>query len=136
MIKRTGELTLTILGMVIALMVFAFGIFAKTLKNTQELQDLIKQSNATNNASITADDMVQAVHMLGTSLILSGIIGFIIALVASFFIKGNKKPKLAGTLLIIAALITVILSVGIGLLVGILFLIAAIMCFVRKPKTT
>lgn len=71
----------------------------------------------------------------GMLLLIMSIVAIILGIISIVFIKGNKKPKAAGIIFIATAVIFTVISFGTGLIGGIFYLIAGIMCLARKPKT-
>ncbi|EDL65789.1 hypothetical protein BSG1_16075 [Bacillus sp. SG-1] len=104
--------------------------------NRGMMQEMMEQE-MTRDPSLTTEDtnyIMQMIDSMGPFLIGLGLISAILGLVAVVLIKGNKKPVLAGILFILAALVVGLGTFGAGFLPGLLFLIAGIMAFVRKPK--
>ncbi len=64
--------------------------------------------------------------------IISCAIGGVLAAIATYQIAGNKRPKLAGGLFIASAILSSWLLFTLGAFQSILYVVAAIMCFVRK----
>lgn len=134
--KRKGEIVLGIIGVVISAIMILLGIFAMSLKNNDEVKQAIQKS-ASNDPSISSGDVNQALDAMssgGGVLIVAAVLGLIVGLIAVFCVKGNKKPKMAGILFIVAAILIGVISLGSGFLPAILYLIAGIMCLVRKPQ--
>ncbi|MFK4998056.1 DUF4064 domain-containing protein [Bacillus sp. N9] len=135
--KRTGEMTLGIIGIVCSFFMAIFGFALKWASNSEEVKSLILEA-AENDPALNPGDTDLAFSWLagaGTSMLIAAIIGIIIGIIAAIFIKGNKKPKVAGILFIVGAVLIAIISFLTGFLPALLYLIAGIMCLVRKPKT-
>ncbi|GGD01606.1 hypothetical protein GCM10007216_35400 [Thalassobacillus devorans] len=49
-------------------------------------------------------------------------------------LKGNKKPKLAGILLIVIAVMATIVTIGVAVVAGLFYIIAGVLSIVRKSK--
>jgi hypothetical protein len=132
MVKRTAEIVMGIIGIILS------GLFAVMgfVLNTVDLQEVMEQE-INRDPSLTAEDtnyIMQMMESMGPFLIGLGLISSILGLIAVFLIKGNKRPVIAGILFILAALVVGLGTFGAGFLPGLLFLIAGIMAFARKPK--
>ncbi|WP_335870389.1 DUF4064 domain-containing protein [Bacillus sp. 2205SS5-2] len=134
--KRTVEIVLSVIGVITSvLMAFAGGFFALLLQNEQVLADI--EAEFTTDPDLADVNPTQFIEMIGGAgwvIVAAGVIGLVIGLIAIFSLKGNKKPKLAGILLIIGAVIIALMTLLFGWLPALLFLIAGIMSLVRKPK--
>lgn len=133
--KRTGEMVLTIIGIVIyALCAIGGFIFSSILKNNQLMSDLAHQIAT---PQMSASDVMATFEMASSTIMLVSIvsvISLILGIVAAVFLKGNKKPKAAGIILIITSVLGTIVTV-LGVVVpAIFYLIAGIMALARKPK--
>jgi flagellar motor component MotA len=134
MVKRTGEIVMGIIGVVLSALFAIMGFFLNA--NSDEIRNSVEQEFS-NDPTLTAEDtnyILQMMDSMGPFLIGLGLISSILGLIAVLLIKGNKKPIVSGILFILAALVVGLGTVGIGFLPGILFLIAGIMSFVRKSK--
>ncbi|RIW38412.1 DUF4064 domain-containing protein [Bacillus salacetis] len=134
MVKRTGEIVMGIIGVVLSALFAIMGFFLNA--NSEEIRNSIQQEFS-NDPTLTAEDtnyILDMMDSMGPFLIGLGLLSSILGLIAVLLIKGNKKPIISGILFILAALIVGLGTVGIGFLPGILFLIAGIMAFVRKSK--
>ena len=69
--------------------------------------------------------------VLGWLAVATLVISLVLNIIGVVSVSKNKKPKLAGTMFIIAGVFAGIIS-----LTSILLYIAAIMCFVRKPPVS
>lgn len=81
------------------------------------------------------DDFNYFLDSLGNSgwmIIIFSVIAIIAGIIAIILVKGNKKPKAAGITFIAAAVIAAIASFGIGVVGGIFYVIAGILCLTRK----
>ncbi|WP_085521528.1 DUF4064 domain-containing protein [Tuberibacillus sp. Marseille-P3662] len=135
--KRTGEIALGVIGTILSVLLLILGLAFFWLKGQQDMiNDFANQINQQSQmqSSISADQMTAGIANYGLFATIAAVIGMISGILAIIFIKGNKKPKLAGTLFIIGAVLSTLISMFLGIPIGILFLIAGIMCLVRKPK--
>ncbi|MBU0438662.1 DUF4064 domain-containing protein [Staphylococcus succinus] len=131
MIKRTIERVLSWIGIALQLIgVVAMALFLPLMGNS-DFKDTVVQSMQEQDSSFTKQDSTEILDIL-SSLITFGlvfsIIVLIIAIIAATLI--GKKAKLAGVLLIIAGVVS-ILGNWIN---AILWIVAGIMLLVRKPK--
>ncbi|MGX1264353.1 putative integral membrane protein [Rossellomorea marisflavi] len=139
MIKRTGEVTMGIFGIIFSFGFTIMGIMANVLLSNP---DFVKgMEEAENDPQFQADtggmsveDIMTMIEASSTYLIILGIVASIIGLLAVIFITKNRKPVLSGVLFIVSALIIGIGTFGAGFVPGILYLVSGIMALVRKPK--
>ncbi|MBS4207730.1 DUF4064 domain-containing protein [Bacillus sp. FJAT-50079] len=135
--KRTGEMTLGIIGIVLSFFMAIFGVALKWASDSEEIKSVFLEATE-NDPALNPSDAELVFSTLagaGTSMLIAAIIGIVIGIIAAIFTKGNKKPKLAGILFIVSAVLITIISFLTGFLPALLYLIAGIMCLVRKPKT-
>ena len=142
--KRTGEKVLSIIanvlnvlsiGLLIALL-FGSKMFMDMTMNDpvlkSEFESQMYSSGLTqaemDDLLLYMDDFISFISGVGWVFVILGIIALVLGIIGT--IKVNKNAKLAGILFSIAAVLSGIIS-----LQGILLIIAAIMCFVRKPKS-
>lgn len=133
--KRTGEITLSIIGSILSALGTLVGIFFLFIGGSEEVKNEML-SEVANDPTLVTEDVEIILSFfsgLGVAFVIAAILGVIIGIVGAVSVKGNKNPKLAGWVLIIGAILTGIISVGAAFLPALLFLIAGIMCFVRKP---
>ena len=130
-IKRTGEHILTWIGVAIqALVAIMFLMIKPFIGNANFKEQIINETQKQGNqVSMTeVHNGVDALSGLFNFFTWGALIPLIIAIIGGILI--NKKPKLAGILLIIAG----ILAIATNWISLILWLIAGIMLLVRKPK--
>ncbi|AJD90083.1 hypothetical protein JMA_07660 [Jeotgalibacillus malaysiensis] len=136
--KRTAEGVLTIIGIIVNLFmivgVFALGALFDDPAMQAEFEREFQNDPALADAGIDPSMVTDMFAGLGVFFNVVVIVSTILSLVALFAMKRNKKPKLAGGLLIASTLVVGVGTVLIGWLPALLFLIAGIMCFARKPK--
>ncbi|KMY51312.1 DUF4064 domain-containing protein [Peribacillus loiseleuriae] len=133
--KRTGEYILAIVGILLSIILTFIGIFFIALKQNDGIRQAI-EGELTNDPTITMEDfsmVMDAIGGFGWMIIVASGIGIVLGLVSIFILK-SERQTMAGVFFIITAVLVGLLSVGLGLLQAILFLIAGIMCLVRKPK--
>ncbi|QHJ69868.1 DUF4064 domain-containing protein [Planococcus halotolerans] len=138
--KRTAEIVLGIIGALGYAFMAAIGGFMLWMQNNR---DLIETELTTGTGDPTTDFSMEefeaAMDMLGAGgwiVLISAIAAIVLGIVAMVLLKGNKKPVVAGIIFIATAIIISITTTGLGVIAGIFYLIAGIMCLVRKPQTT
>lgn len=143
MVKRTGEVIMGVIGIVLSALFSIIGIVLNMGMNSPEVMSQIEEGMESDpnlqESGMTAGDMnsiMEAAQSMGSYLVILGIIASIIGIIAVFTIVKNRKPVLSGIMFIIAALVIGLGTIGFGFIPGLLFLIAGIMAFVRKPKKT
>lgn len=139
-VNRAGEKVLGIIGIVfnvlaIALIGFAMASYSN-VQGTPEFQQFIEEEIMADPEFSTPEEAQMVMDMMSTSF---GVVGWvliallalstILAIVAIVNLRKAEKASIAGVLFIVAGLFAGMLS-----LTSILFYIAAIMCFVRKPR--
>lgn len=134
--KRTGEFTLGIIGTIFSALTVLGGLFFIWLGNSQDAMQMImesvEQDPTFSHEQINASFSFMA--GFGWALTIAAVLGVIFGIIATVNIKGNKKPTLAGWMFIIGAVLLGFISIGIGFLPALLFLIAGIMCLARKQQ--
>lgn len=136
LMKRTAEITLTIIGVIINALVGGSVLLIASLFKNETFQEQVKNELA-NDQKLNTVDPSEVLNAIGNGswwVVIASLIGLVLGIIAAVCLKGNNKPKLAGILLIIAAVVSVLLSVGVDWLPGILFLVAGILSLARKPK--
>ena len=139
--KRTAEITLGIIGSVFYLFSVAFGVFRLWMENNKgTLEEYMVENQS--EFELTSSDMTVLEEMFNMNLAQGGIfivilpiLAIILGIVAVVLVKGNKKPVAAGIIFIVTGVGYSIVTLGGGILSGILLLIAGILCLARKPKT-
>ncbi|SEA16052.1 Protein of unknown function [Thalassobacillus cyri] len=136
--KRTAEIVLTGIGVVLYGLIAGMLSIVVNVKDNPEfresLEGTIQQDPEANLEEINVDQMIEGIADGAMIIIITGIIALLIGVVAIYFIKGNKKPKLAGILLIVTAVIATVITVGVGVVAGLFYIVAGIIGIVRKPK--
>lgn len=136
--KRTGEIVLGVIGAVFYAFVTVIGAMLVWVDNNKgQVQDFF-QDMAQEDPNLSMTDLNSVLDSLGSGgmlLLIMSIVAIILGIVSIVLIKGNKKPKAAGIIFIATAVVFTVISFGMGLIGGIFYLIAGIMCLARKPKT-
>lgn len=133
--KRTGEIVLSVIGTVLyALCALGGFIGASIFSNEQLMSDM---ANEMASPQMSASEWMSMIEGMSGGIMLFAIISIIsliLGIVAAVLLKGDKKPKAAGIILIITSVLGTIVTV-LGLIIpAIFFLIAGIMALARKPK--
>ncbi|WP_088840850.1 DUF4064 domain-containing protein [Listeria sp. ILCC797] len=148
MIKRTGEVVLTSIGLALSLILqglmtyYAFAFVNSTATQSGREIFIANYEETLQKSGISLADApssMQLIDVLGKYsifLLVSLIVVIILTALGFIFIVGNKKPVLAGFLFLFAGLFVVASTFLVGFIPALLFLIAAIMCWVRKPKVS
>ena len=137
--KRTAEIVLGIIGALGYAFSAAIGGFLLWMQNNRDVLEDAMTETGDPTTDLTIGEFETMIDVLGTGgwlLLVSSIVAIILGIVAMVLLKGNKKPVIAGIIFIATAVIVAFITGGVGILAGILYLIAGIMCLVRKPKTT
>lgn len=141
MVKRTGEVVMGVIGIILSALFSIIGIVVNMGMSDPEVMSQLEEGMESDpniqNAEMTAGDLssiISAAESAGSYLVILGIIASILGIIAVLTIVKNKKPVLSGIMFIIAALVIGLGTIGFGFVPGLLFLIAGIMALVRKPK--
>ncbi|WP_077596156.1 DUF4064 domain-containing protein [Oceanobacillus kimchii] len=114
--NRKVETVLSMIGVVSSVLLLFLGVVLDFL-NENQIQML----------GVTGDTT--------TLLTIASIIGIVLGTIAIMFLRENKMPKIAGGLLIVAAVLVFIISKMNGFLFpASFFLIAGIFALVKRPK--
>ncbi len=140
-IKRTGEKALGIIGSIFNVIGIVLSIilitslsgFEGSQMQMQLEEEIRNDPNLTNpqDVEMTMDmvnSFMQGFDVLGWIVVALLVVSTVFAVLAMTKLKTNDKANTAGIFFILAGIFAGILS-----LTSILFYIAAIMCFVRKP---
>lgn len=140
--KRTGEMALGIIGSVInvlviillAVMIIGISTFANDSTFTDELLSDVQNDPTLSSGEIEAlttfiDNMPTYINSFGWFGVALLVVSLALGILGVVYIRKSDKQKVAGTFFILAGVFAGIISVT-----AILFYIAAIMSFVRKPK--
>ncbi|GIN19043.1 DUF4064 domain-containing protein [Siminovitchia fordii] len=135
--KRTGELVLGIIGIISSALMSLVGIMFIWANQSDEVKSVLDEGIAAEDPNWESNPgdlnmVMEALASYGWAVVIASIIGIVLGLIGVISIKGNKKPKLAGWMFIIGALLTGIISIGFGFIPALLYLIAGIMAFARK----
>lgn len=134
--KRTGEIVLSIIGLVIYAFMAILGFFMVTIMKSDEVMGEIESGMQNDPAVSSAEinDVIDIAGSYGWSMVIVTILAIILGIVAVVFLKRNHRPTVAGIILLVTAVVGSIFSLPFGIFGGLFYLIAGIMCFARKPK--
>ncbi|WP_108670268.1 DUF4064 domain-containing protein [Peribacillus acanthi] len=134
--KRTAEKVMSIIGIVINLFMIGMAVLVNIGLSDASIRNSIEQEitrdPALADAGVDANMIMDLLGGIGWGFVIVVLISTVLSIIALAVMK--RKNKLAGILLIISTLIVGIGTILLGWLPAILFLIAGIMCLVRKPK--
>ena len=141
-VNRAGEKVLGIIGIVfniLAIALIGFGMASySSVQGTPEFQQYIEDEimadpafSNPEEAQMVIDMMSSSFNIVGWVLIALLALSTIFAIVALVNLRKRGKASMEGVFFILAGLFAGLLS-----LTSILFYIAAIMCFVRKPRAS
>ncbi|GAB3045526.1 DUF4064 domain-containing protein [Virgibacillus ainsalahensis] len=135
--KRTGEIILGIIG---ALGYGFFGLiggFMIWVSNNATLLEQLPAELSRQGIEITEAEFTAMIETMGDNgllITITAVGAIILGIVAMVLLKGNRKPKASGIIFIVTSVVSVISMGFAGIIAGIFYLIAGIMCLVRKPK--
>ncbi|MTD31941.1 DUF4064 domain-containing protein [Planomicrobium sp. YIM 101495] len=135
--KRTPEIILGIIGALGYAFMAALGGFMLWLQGNKDTMEEAMTGTGDPELDLTMEEFDTVIDLLGaggTMLLASAIAAVVLGIVAMILLKGNKKPVVSGIIFLIVAVGVSITTTGVGILAGIFYLIAGIMCLVRKPK--
>ncbi|MCH1625614.1 DUF4064 domain-containing protein [Fredinandcohnia quinoae] len=136
--KRTGEIILSIIGMCLYALISLLGFALIALNGnedfTNEMENIAAEDPALSGMDMGA--IGDAVSAGGWYFIIVSLLSIVIGIVCLVLLKGNKHPKAAGIILIVVAVLSTLGTFFLAIISGILYLIAGILCLVRKPKET
>lgn len=125
--KRTTEKVLAILGIVINIIVSIYSFINLNSIHSNKTKNQLNDALSSNSdSSISADQVIEQLQTLMITLGSLGIISIALGILSLFLL--NRKRKIAGILLIIASILSL------NPIVFILWIIAAIMLFVKKEQ--
>lgn len=138
--RRIAEVTLGVIGAVFYVFSLFFGFVRIWAENNKDyIQDIMLNNPEEFPLTPTEADVVENLLNIdlargGSLLIILPIVAIILGIIAMVLIKGNKQPVAAGIIFIATGVLYVIITFGGGILSGVLYLIAGILCLARKPK--
>ncbi|WP_048627077.1 DUF4064 domain-containing protein [Listeria ivanovii] len=148
MIKRTGEIVLAIIGLVFSvLMQAAIATIGFLMVNGSNAKDglttyynnyyqTMTEWEIPKNDIPDADRVLDFVHTLSWVALSGGIITLALGIAGIFYIINNKKPVFSGFAFLAAGIVILVSTILIGFFPALLLVIAAMLCFIRKPKNS
>lgn len=124
--KRKGEIVFSIIGAALSLIMIVIGFAFLYLKDNAAYLDYLHANWNDSQVANSIDQMNQS----GTLWILPGIVGIVLGVLAIIILRGNGSPRLAGWLLILAAVVPCVISVF-GYISALFYVIAGVMALVR-----
>lgn len=136
--KRTGENVLSIISMVIYTLsaLLAILMINVVIKNEDNLRQ-VTNSVRDKNPEATMEEVNLSIDYLSNYMWLmavTSIVALVLGIVVLILLNKYQKSKIAGIILLVMGILGTLLTIPFGLLSGPLFIIAGIMCLVRKPK--
>ncbi|MFC4559535.1 DUF4064 domain-containing protein [Virgibacillus kekensis] len=135
--SRIGEMVLTIIGVILYFILALLGGATVWISNNEELWRGASEQMIQQDPQLTAANLDDVMGMIGNGgwfLLIVSVIGAILGIVAAVLLKGDKKPKAAGILLIVTAVVGAIVTFGAGIISGLFYLIAGIMALARRSE--
>lgn len=136
--SRTGEMLLTFLGFIIYGFYAVVGGATVWMNKNQDKVASMLENVDNSELDVSKEEFLGLIQDIGGSgwLVLFGAaIALIAGIVAIYFLRGNKNALAAGWTLILAAVISSIMTYFVVFIGGIVYVIAGIMSLVRKPKS-
>lgn len=141
--KRTVEKVLTMAAIICSLLgiglmsviIFGMGV---AFDDPNTIEEIVVEQNQAGQEQITVEEMQEAIDVIqpfistfGWVIVALLVISVVLGIIAFVYLMKNKSMNATGGLLIAAGVLSGLISIT-----SILYYIAAIMCFVRKPKPT
>ncbi|MBC2184880.1 DUF4064 domain-containing protein [Listeria sp. FSL L7-0253] len=148
MIKRTGEIVLAIIGLIFSVLTQAsiaiIGLLMTSGSKGKEgltifynnYYQTMTEWDITKSEIPDPDRVLNFVQILSWTTLTGGLITLTLGGFGIYYIMKNKKPVFAGYLFLAAGIVSLLSTALITFIPAILLIVAAILCFVRKPKST
>ncbi|AXF56212.1 DUF4064 domain-containing protein [Salicibibacter kimchii] len=133
MLKRTGEMSLGIIGVVVTFIVGLFVVIGTVgYQSSMEMieQEMMQDPTLSAQEAEAGAWALELFSSVGWWIFCMHLIGLVIGIIA--VIKLNSNAKLAGILFLVSGGAMLILTLGTSFIQSVLFIIAGIMCLVRK----
>lgn len=136
--KRTGEIVLGVIGIVVYAFISLLSALMIWVQNNEDKVKELMQEAAEENSdnALSPEEINETISTMGDNgwpFFIAGLLTVILGIVALIFLKGNKRPKPAGIILIVLAVLSVFVFGGFALFGSVPYLIAGLMCLLRKP---
>ncbi|WP_112179630.1 DUF4064 domain-containing protein [Paraliobacillus zengyii] len=135
--KRTAEVVIGIIGALAYGFLAVIGGIIVWLQSNEDVARGFYDDMMAQSPELELPDYQVFLDSFGTTgiiLLIGSILAIAVGVVAMVLLRGNKKPKVAGIMFIVTAVLVAVISLGTGVIAGAFYLIAGIMCLVRKPK--
>ncbi|MBC1546216.1 DUF4064 domain-containing protein [Listeria sp. FSL L7-1435] len=148
MIKRTGEIVLAIIGLIFSVLTQAsiaiIGLLMTSGSKGKEglttfynnYYQTMTEWDISKSEIPDPDRVLNFVQILSWTTLTGGLITLALGGFGIYYIMKNKKPVFAGYLFLAAGIVSLLSTALITFIPAILLIVAAILCFVRKPKST
>lgn len=148
MIKRTGEIVLAIIGLIFSVLTQAaiaiIGLLMTSGSKGKEglatfynnYYQTMTEREIPKSEIPDPDRVLNFVQTLSWTTLTGGLITLALGGFGIYYIMKNRKPVFAGYLFLAAGIVSLLSTALITFIPAILLIIAAILCFVRKPKST
>ncbi|WP_440896872.1 DUF4064 domain-containing protein [Amphibacillus sp. Q70] len=137
MINRKIEVALIIIGAAIFIFFGVSGASMIMVQNDEELATQLYEQFGQESPDVELPaypEFLETLQTGGIMIIVLAVIAIIAGVLAILMLKGNKRPKPAGILLLIAGVLIGFLQVGIALFGSLAYVIAGMMALLKKPK--
>lgn len=132
--NRTGEIVLSIIGALIYGLLAALGGITVWFFNNKTMWQGFSDELKIQEQGLNTNEVMSVLGNGGWILTIVSIVGLLLGIIAIILVKGDKKPKAAGIILIVTAIVGSIFTFGVGLISGLFYLIAGIMCLARREE--
>lgn len=133
--RRTAEIVFTIIGVLFYAFVTFSGALLIWIQNNKDMLRGIMEDEAARESGISMAEFNEALEGIdngGWLLAIIGVVGLVLGIVSIIYLRGNKKPKQAGIMLIVVAIVSLIL-LGLGTWILVLpYIVAGILALARK----
>ncbi|MBC2249040.1 DUF4064 domain-containing protein [Listeria sp. FSL L7-0123] len=148
MIKRTGEIVLAIIGLIFSVLTQAaiaiIGLLMTSGSKGKEglatfynnYYQTMTEREIPKSEIPDPDRVLNFVQTLSWTTLTGGLITLALGGFGIYYIMKNRKPVFAGYLFLAAGIVSLLSTALITFIPAILLIVAAILCFVRKPKST
>ncbi|MBC2329100.1 DUF4064 domain-containing protein [Listeria swaminathanii] len=148
MIKRTGEIVLAIIGLIFSVLTqAAIAIIGLLMTSGSKGKEGLTTYYNNYYQTMTEweipksdipdpDRVLNFVQTLSWTTLTGGLITLALGGFGIYYIMKNKKPAFAGYLFLAAGIVSLLSTALITFIPALLLIVAAILCFVRKPKST
>lgn len=135
--KRTGEIALGVIGAVISVFVAILGVGLIFFMGNEGFTRAVGEGIKDEDPNVSSAEVSFVIDLIGGYfwvIAVVSIIAVILGIVALVFLRDNKNPVASGIIFLVGAVVGGIFTLPFGIFNGLLYLIAGIMCLVRKPK--